>query len=70
MLDQKIMKYIPKKYAGAIKETEICSLDGYWVYLKDGFICEATESISCHGETIKELLADVRTIRKVENKNE
>lgn len=61
-LDEKIMKYIPKKYRVAIEDTEVCSLDGYWVYLKEGYICTNTESRTCHGQTIKELLQDIRTI--------
>lgn len=62
-----LWKYIPKKLEDAVDDTAIDS-DGYWIYLAhwDGWTCYdgGEENIMIHCYTIKDLIEDIKTIRK------
>lgn len=62
-----LWKYIPKKLEDAVDDTAV-DKDGYWIYLAhwNGWTCydggEDCTLIHCY--TIKDLIEDIKTIRK------
>ena len=63
MKDEKIMKYVPKRLVGAIREAYHDS-DGYWIMLEDDYM-----DTHMNGETINQLREDLQNVEKV-GKNE
>ena len=57
---------IPKKYIQAIKEVDYEGReDGYWCYLKEGYVSENGHGCqTIHAYTKKELLEQIRKIVK------
>lgn len=56
---------VPKKYQGAIDEI-IKDVEGYWVYLNDGYKSSDTMTYTIHEYTQKDVLKSLQTIIKVE----
>lgn len=57
---------IPKKYEKSISSVHYEGKeDGYWVYLRDGFISSETECSTIHEWTTKDLLNALKTIEGV-----
>lgn len=68
MKDEKIMKYVPKRLVGAIREAYHDS-DGYWIMLEDDYMDTHMNAHVIHGETINQLREDLQNVEKV-GKNE
>lgn len=69
ILMERVIKMLPKGVpASAIESVECDPYDGengggsYWVYLNDGWICNAMECHTIHEDTLKELKVMVRDI--------
>lgn len=61
-------KYVPKKYHEMIEEIEMPEDggEGYWIYLKDGYRNEDTDTKMIHEYTIKDVKAKFKYIVKEE----
>lgn len=59
----KLLKYIPKKFHEAILDAYHDD-DGYWVYLKDGYIDGIMGTHVIHTDTISELREEAKLIQK------
>lgn len=57
-----LWKYIPNRLVEAVDETNV-DLDGYWIYLKDGWNMDGEKTIHCY--TVADLKEDIRRIEKV-----
>ena len=57
---------VPKKYHVAIDEI-IKDVEGYWVYLNDGYKSSDTMTYTIHEYTQKDVLKALQTIIKVED---
>lgn len=62
-----IGKYVPKKYREAIKEVHK-DIDGYWVYLEEGFISTTTEVDCIHEYSIADVKRQFKTIERTDSK--
>lgn len=38
-------------------------IDGYWIYLKTGFICDESETHAVHEYTVKDLVRSFKSVR-------
>ena len=47
-------KYVAKKYWEAVEEVEHDSLDGYFIYLKDGYNFSTTDCHTDRADTVAE----------------
>lgn len=65
--DEKIMKYVPKRLIGAIREAYQDS-DGYWIILKDDYMDTHMNAHVIHGYTINELREDLRNVERIDGK--
>lgn len=62
-MDNKLLKYIPKKFIPAIKDI-YHDEDGYWIYLNENYhVRYYFAEFTIHEDTIKEL---IRVVRKIE----
>lgn len=68
MIDQNLMRYIPKKKQVCIEKLYRDS-DGIWACLKNGYADEIMYSQTIHVESIKELKENFKYVRK-ENEND
>ncbi len=59
---------IGKKYESAISEVFKDS-DGYWIYLNYGYISTETQCGTIHEYTLADLRKQLKTIRKIEDKD-
>jgi hypothetical protein len=66
MLEPKIMKYVPKSKAEAIKDAWVDD-DGMWITLKEGWNADRTdaECRTIHEDNLKELRYQIAGIRRV-----
>lgn len=64
MIDERLMRYIPKRIRPMITECYRDS-DGYWAACPRGFHFRNTDCHTAHGFTIAEFLADIRSIQEV-----
>lgn len=67
--DEKIMKYVPKRLIGAIREAYQDS-DGYWIHLEDDYMDTHMNAHVIHGYTINELREDLRNVERIDEKYE
>lgn len=65
MKDEKIMKYVPKRLVGAIREAYHDS-DGYWIHLEDDYMDTHMNAHVIHGYTINELREDLQNVERID----
>ena len=66
IMDERLMKYIPKKIQPHIIECESDS-DGYWAICETGWHFVSTGCHTAHGYTIAEFRSDVARLVQVED---
>lgn len=57
-----LWKYIPKLLLDAVDDASV-DMDGYWIYLKEGWHMDGERTIHCY--TISDLKDDIARIEKV-----
>ncbi len=67
MLENKYMKYVPKKYQAAIKDI-YKDIDGYWVELHAEYISTTTQVSTIHEYSLNDIRKQFKTIVKREIK--
>ena len=62
-MNTKLLRYVPKKFHIAISDIFKDS-DGYWIFLKDGWLDSVNQCHVIHTDTIAELKEEIRLIEK------
>ena len=64
MKNKNIMKYVPKRLKEAVRKA-FSDSDGYWIFLKDGYIDTNMGTRVLHCETIQQLRDDLKNVERI-----